>query len=230
MQIKGIEQMEKRKDQSPACYLINLLKAIDINSYAGTEFDYENISKDQMTGLKYAVSCMQEKEQKIVKYRYKDGMCFRAIGEKLGISGTRAVQLHNRVLWELRNPPKNSWYVEGYEAYMTRHEMEMEAARQFGQNKNGPGMEEMPVDSCRDELGMNNRMLNSLHRYGLGTIGKLRGAMQEPHWNASVRGIGDKSADMLVCRMMELGLIDETYEAVKEYKWKNEKKESYIDV
>lgn len=194
------------------CYK-KLLKVVDICAYAGIELNYDNLSEDQVDGLEYAVGKLKNNEREILCLRYGEGMSFRMIGEQKGISATRAGQIHAGAVWKLRQPSYYVWYVEGLEAHYTRREACAERVRLRQQTSESTGILER---SCM-KIGIPYGMYTRLQKAGYGTIGKLQNAMKKSGWQNSVKGVGVKQADIIVCKMMEAGFVREDYAAVQEY-------------
>ena len=147
-------------------------------------------------------------------------MTFRAAGEKIGSSGGYMGQLHKKALRKLGHPSFNAWYVEGLEVHKAALEAEAERAEQEKRER-WADKEGMMAESIM-ELHADISLLYRLVQAGIDKIGKLRDAMQNPRWQDSVRGIGDKSVDELVCSMIKDGFVDENCSAVKEYKKRKE--------
>lgn len=196
------------------CYHKNLLKAVAICGYAGIELDCENLSEDQAAGLEYALCLLKESEQEILWLRYGEGMSYRCIGDQKGISATRAGQIHARAVWKLRQPSCHVWYVEGYRVHYAKRAAGAERIRQCQQKRESAGILEQ---SCM-KLGIPYGMYTRLQKAGFETIGKLQKVMKRRRWQESVRGVGEKQADIIVSRMMEMGLISEDYAAMREYR------------
>lgn len=156
--------MEKKAGLAPCCYK-NLLKAVDICTYAGIELNYDNLSEDQADGLEYAVRRLKSNEQEILYLRYGEGMSFRMIGERKGISAARAGQIHAGAVWKLRQPSYYVWYVEGLEVHYARREAGAERLRLRQQKSESTGMLER---SCM-KIGI---PLNSSHVWCI-TFGSL---------------------------------------------------------
>lgn len=194
-------------------YLEHVLNAIDINKYAGIKLDWTNLTEDQITGLKYAVSRLSDNEQEVLRLRYECKMTFRAIGEQKGISGARAGQIHEKAVYALRKPSQYVWFVEGYNTHNAKREADVERVKQHIKVREDVCILEK---SCR-RLGIPERILVKLQRAGFETIGQLQSVMKKYHWEHYVTGIGIRSADILVCRMVEMGLVGEKDAAVREY-------------
>lgn len=200
-------------------YPQNLLEKIDIRT--DKEINRSGFTQDQLDGLAYAISQLQEKEREVIRLRYQEGMTFRAIGEKTGGSGGYMGMLHKKALRKLGSPSFNAWYVEGLEVHKARLKVEAERAKKAVRERwadkegmMGESILELHADIC---------LLCRLLSNGINKIEKLRDAMQKSGWQDSIRGIGDKSADELVCSMLRDGFVDEGCPAVREYEKRKER-------
>lgn len=212
--IKNINMDKKTENEKTVSdYYRNLLNAVDIHTYADIDLDISNLSDEQAVGLEYAIRLLNENEQEILHLRYGEGMSFRAIGEHRGISVTRAGQIHARAVWKLRQPSCYVWYTEGFTIHDAKRKSGAERIRKSLQKRREIGILEK---SCM-KLGISYGLYEKLQKAGLGTIGNLQNAMKRRTWHDCIRGVGVKQAGLLVCRMMEAGLIDESYAAVQEY-------------
>ena len=194
-------------------YYKNLLNAVDIKTYADIDLDTGSLSNDQVAGLEYAVFRLSENEQEILRLRYGERMSYVAIGEKRGISAARVGQIHAGAVWKLRQPSCYVWYVEGFCIHDEKRKAGADRIRQSLQRQKNIGILEKRCMKLNIPYGLYER----LRKAGLGTIGNLQNAMKKRAWHEYVRGVGVKQAELLVCRMMEMGLIDENYAAVQEY-------------
>lgn len=202
-----------------ASYPENLMKAI--NKGADISIDYKNLSKDQMAGLDFAISQLKENEQEVIRLRYEEGLSLRAVGEKVGLSSSRIGQIHAKALRKLSHPSRRAWYVEGYEAWNGRREAEIERIKQ-SMSECAKGQAAGMLDKSCLVLGIGYGIFYRLREAGIETIGELQHAMRNAHWHGGVNGIGYKSANILVGKMLEFSLVDDSYEAVKEYKDRQE--------
>lgn len=194
-------------------YYRNLLNAVDIKTYADMDLDTDSLSNDQVAGLEYVVCRLSENEQEILRLRYEERMSYVAIGEKKGISAARAGQIHSGAVWKLRQPSFYVWYVEGFHIHDEKRKAGADWIRQSLQKQKNVGILEKNCMKLNIPYGLYER----LRQAGLGTIGNLQNVMKKRVWHESVRGVRVKQAGLLVCRMMEMELIDENYAAVKEY-------------
>ena len=95
---------EKKKaapkpQKSVLTYPYNLLKDI------GNDMP-RALNEDQIEGLRYAVSTLKPKEQKILKLRYEDNKTYQEISEIFSLSRSRVGQINAKALSKLRHPSR----------------------------------------------------------------------------------------------------------------------------
>jgi len=56
--------------------------------------------------LDHLISELTPNEQKVIKHRFWDGLSLRQTGEKIRLTGNRAMQIEDRALRRLRHPEK----------------------------------------------------------------------------------------------------------------------------
>lgn len=79
-----------------------------------------SITADNLAGLHYVLSLLDEREREIIRLRYEESHTQAAIGEMFGISGGRIRQIEQKVLRKLRTPPKWNYIKCGISGNMKR--------------------------------------------------------------------------------------------------------------
>lgn len=74
-----------------------------IDKIHGKSIEYK-LDPDHERGLNKAISCLNEKEQKVIHLYFEDGLTLRKVGEQLGVSSERIRQLLAKAVRRLRNP------------------------------------------------------------------------------------------------------------------------------
>lgn len=124
--------MDKEKKWIKAPYPRNLLYAV-----RGWHEEEEpiNLTQDVLSGVQYAVSTLNDREQFIIKCRYAEGMTLRAIGEKIGVKAERTRQIEIVALRKLRDRKKMMIMTIGLEGYINEQSrIEYERGYQIGFN------------------------------------------------------------------------------------------------
>lgn len=171
---------------------MNLLMDIVTDHIENPGFDLENLSDDQMDGLRYALSTLKPREQLIVACRYEDGMTMREIGERFGVSNTRIGQLLKKCLVKLRNPVRFRNIKDGYSVIL-------ENQRKAHENKERVLREMIDSNQWRDisigELDLTVRSYNCLTRAGIQTLEELLDAYKDIERFVRIRNLGSKSRE-----------------------------------
>ena len=119
--LKGLLQTFVNKQEVYAvrlAYPDNLYRAI-----FGYNSDYQDIDTvDQLRGLEYVLSLLDEREQSVINWRYKEGKTQEEIGERLGITGGRARQIEMHALRKLRSPWNRRYIANGYNGEQYRQQ------------------------------------------------------------------------------------------------------------
>ena len=219
----GVEDQEKvGKKKEEIQYPRNLLETIDINESSDQPIDYQNMSKDQLAGLEYALGMLKTPEPEILKLRYEEGLTFTAIAEKLGKSTSRIGQIHCKALRKMRHPSRSKWYIYGLEGYKERVSVQVEIIKAAGSQKTDY------LGMSMGEYGLPYGISRKLEASGIQNIGELVYALKKPNWDRDIAGIGDASADCVVSKLLEKELIEETCPAVREYKERQKRRREYL--
>ena len=73
------------------------------------------LNEDQMLGLQYVISNLPDREKKIIRHKFEEGMTCRAISEFFGVTPNRISQIKNKALRRLRHPIRSNYIRNGYE-------------------------------------------------------------------------------------------------------------------
>lgn len=153
-------------------------------------------------------SALDERQQKIIRMRYEQGMSYRAIGETFGVGLERARQIKNDAIRKLREPkyymrlcavPKieaRRLQSEVEELTRQKKELEEQIERLYGllgeaETKKAAQLE-TPLSTRIEELDLPIRSLTCLIRHGVKTIEELLNYTKSDL--QGIRNIGKKSA------------------------------------
>lgn len=87
------------------------------------------MTEDHLAGLEYAISQLDDREQKIIRLRYEKRQTFAQIGELFNISVNRASQVARKALRKLYHPKNLKYYKYGLEGHKVRQAEFEEAER-----------------------------------------------------------------------------------------------------
>ncbi len=209
-----------------------------------TEFDYpmslyldlgfdpmDMINMSDLSGLDFVLdSCLTEREGKIIRMRYQEGMTLDACGKIFGVTLDRIRQVQVKALRKMRHPAYYSIIREGKEAFDRRQEtrdilkkateeMMTEVERIKGdtqllrkitnsadEEKVKPIVQKYFDKSKEDivEMGLSTRAYTCLKRAGYNVIGDMIGVSMGDL--LKVRNLGRKSCDEVVAKLREYGI------------------------
>lgn len=87
------------------------------------------MTEDHLAGLEYAISQLDDREQKIIRLRYEKRQTFAQNGELFNISVNRASQVARKALRKLYHPKNLKYYKYGLEGHKVRQAEFEEAER-----------------------------------------------------------------------------------------------------
>ena len=94
----------RRKKKETPPYPQNLLKDVfDPCKYRGEfKIDTENLSNDQLIGLEHVLATLSEREQDVLRLRYRKNMFYREISARVHCTGSCVGQILKRTIRHLR--------------------------------------------------------------------------------------------------------------------------------
>lgn len=119
--------MGRRKRLYPA----NLLTELSLNEEMGTNIDYEKLNADQRNGLDYALSCLTERNQILIREYYENYKSRRQIAGHYHLTENRVRQCIAHALRGLKGNNRMFFYItNGYQGnieHLTRQLTEEES-------------------------------------------------------------------------------------------------------
>lgn len=188
-------------------YPVGLLEALEVNEASEEQIDYDNLTVDQMQGLEAMLLRLSEREYDMVMRRYKDKMTLSAIGECYSITYSRARQIIHRGIVKLRAPASLAYIVRGY-TVQSEYIKEINAPQK---DENGICSKQTILDkeSIRlEDLELPPRTRNRLIAYGVRNLADLVQVVSRSNWNKKIRGVGAKSADDIIRKLKDIGVIN----------------------
>lgn len=145
------------------------------------------LTTDVQSGIQYALSTLNDREQLVLRRRYKESKKLREIGEEIGVKQERARQIESAALRKLRNRRNMLFMTKGVTGYIQeRCKIEYERGYQIGYNAGyQQGVDEAPQGITKagmsitivslpvEALDLSVRSFNALRRAGYITIGDL---------------------------------------------------------
>lgn len=104
----------RRESAESLEYPENLITDIGLEKIFG-ENRYIELDEDRLKGLEYAIGTLPQREQELVKLRYKDRLTLQKCGANFGFSKSRAQQLLARIIRKLGYSGRSVYIRDGFE-------------------------------------------------------------------------------------------------------------------
>ena len=200
-------------------YPENLITAIGLEKVFG-EKKYVPLTDDQIKGLEHAISTLKDREQQLLRYRFKEYMTFSGIGKEINRSPARVGQILTKALRKLSHPTRAVYYKEGFDVVEDRLRQEEERIR----NQKATVNPDMGPFEIREALGqlaelsiyemkLSVRSCNCLARAGIKDLYSLVITVYEDEERfRDIRNLGRLSIKEILKRLMKIGIaIPESY-------------------
>ena len=161
------------------------------------------MTEDHLAGLEYAISQLDEREQAIIRMRYKQRQTFTEIGEHFNISVNRASQVERKALRKLYHPRNLKYYKYGLEGHKVRQAEFEEAERKRAYT-------DKVLATTIYDLDFSVRTFNNLIRANCGNVGDLVALSEEDILN--VKNMGKKQLAEVALKLKALGLLHTAWE------------------
>lgn len=158
------EKKARRKELLNEPYPMNLMLTINEVISRMKPLETEDIEQDNIDGLLYAVTLLQERTQEVIRLRYAEKQTYKKIGEKLGISAEGAHYLVSQAERKLRSRD-----LYGYIKYGKVGSEERRIRLEEERRKDELGVMEKPID----ELHLKPRTEIRLLANGCRTVGDV---------------------------------------------------------
>lgn len=152
------------------------------------------LTQDQMDGLLFALSALDERRRMVLTMRYIRGMTAAAIGKELGgISRARVGQIIEDSLESLIEAGVVGYLRRGLSAKMKSRQAEISK-----EIKKGSRLLNRPIE----DVGASNALIKCLKRNGITTGKQLINVIDSKEWEeSSVKGLG-KGKILEICRIL----------------------------
>ena len=181
-----------------------------------TETPIAPFTDDQLQGLEYAISLLDEREQQFLAYRYEEHMTLAKIGDKHSITTERARQIIRNALMKLKTPSWREYYIYGFSKATERLHNLVENSDPV------PITPDMPNDLIKKilgekgkisihELNLDTRMITRLRFMNVNTLyGLVILIYKYEHAFRGIRDFGDKAyrETFKACKQLGIGIPD----------------------
>lgn len=189
------EKKARRKELLNEPYPMNLMLTINEVISRMKPLETEDIEQDNIDGLLYAVTLLQERTQEVIRLRYAEKQTYKKIGEKLGISAEGAHYLVSQAERKLRSRD-----LYGYIKYGKVGSEERRIRLEKERRKDELGVMEKPID----ELHLKTRTEIRLLANGCRTVGDV--AAMTRNEILSIRMFGRASVHEVAANLGSLGV------------------------
>ena len=183
-------------------YPRNLLLVIQLTAVFPIELSVDNITDDISAGLEYALSSLAEREQEIIRMRYKEHLPLREIGIAIGVTTERIRSLSDKILRKLREPQRLG-YIKygkcGYEALIAQREEEKRNAKVDSQ-----------LQMTLEELDLTVRSFNCLKVRGCDTVGDIAALTEDEI--IKTKNLGKKSMIEIAEALKAIGVYNTAWD------------------
>lgn len=183
-------------------YPYNLITTIIDESVWKLDLPTE-MTEDHLAGLEFAISRLDEREQTIIRMRYKERRTFAQIGEFFDISVNRASQVERKALRKLYHPKNLRYYKYGIEGYKVKKAEFEEAERQRAYT-------EKVMETTIYDLDFSVRTFNNLIRANCEKVSDLVALSEEDILN--LKNMGKKQFAEVALKLKALGLLHTAWE------------------
>lgn len=182
----------------------------------------EEVYKVFVPGFLRAIETLNDREQKVLEYRYKNGLTYEDTGKQFNVTRERVRQIELRAVRKLRNPVLMKTYImdaldkaSQIEARCIALESEnkklKEQLRALGATTTDDG-EHIPVDI--EYMDLSVRSFNCLRRHGIRTVDDLKGMTM--YELMMIRNLGKKSRDEVIEKAKKYGIFIDREEGKNE--------------
>lgn len=176
-------------------YPLNLLEKI----FDG-EIDFE-LATDFDGTLEYVLHTLTDREYKIIKMRFVEGLTYEKCGISYGVTRERIRQVEAKALRKLIHPDRSAMIKYGIQRYIDNKLARITENYEVGLSENKPSdLENISIES----IDLSLRVCNCLKRACIRTIGDLINT--EPKKLARVRNLGKRSYDEIIDKLEKYGL------------------------
>lgn len=214
------------QEDYPKCLVMAIIDSLEV--------PIEEFTPDIVAGINYAVSTLDEREQKLIHLRYEEKKTLSQIGEHFGFQQERSRQIEVRALRKLRKPMNWKYITLGVKgftkvlcdsAYNQGHQVGYSEGYQKGIEDAPKGITKtgfsvnvltLPIE-C---LELSKRAYNALKRAGYNVLGDI--TELDFHTMIRIRNLGVDQRHEIAVGLNKYGLFPTEWDTWLEIKRKNE--------
>lgn len=213
----GNERVAEKRELLKMDYPKNLLYAV-----RGGWEDEEptELTQDVLSGIQYAISTLNEREQYILNERYRGKRTLSSIGEDLGVISERVRQIESKALRNLRHPRCMTFMTKGVVGYIKMvNAIEYERGYKKGYDEGyEQGMKDAPNGVVRagmsvtlsslpiEVLDLSVRAFNALKVAGFNTVGDITPLTRREMIH--IKNLGPKQRHEVAAGLHHYGITD----------------------
>lgn len=213
----GNERAAEKRELLKMDYPKNLLYAV-----RGGWEDEEptELTQDVLSGIQYALSTLNEREQYILNERYQHKRTLSSIGEDLGVISERVRQIESKALRNLRHRRNMMFMTKGVLGYIKEvNKVEYERGYQKGYDAGyKQGLEDSPNDIAEggtsvtisslplEALDLSIRAFNALKVAGFNVIGDITALTRREMIH--IKNLGPKQRHEVAAGLHNYGITD----------------------
>lgn len=213
----------------PNDYPFNMIRAI----YGDAKTDDSHVETTYIKGLYEQIKTLDDKEQKCLSLRYKEGLTLKACGERYGTSAQSIGQTVNRAIRKLRHQSRAYYYEAVPRADLKRLESRYDHLSEKNQQLNealhdlnasdidpdavillAKMLQPEHLDMHINELKLNTRSYNGLARAGLLTVKDIISTPENEL--RRMRNLGAKSLEEIKAKIKAHILLPDSYQMEQE--------------
>lgn len=181
----------------------------------------DEIQSVYLQGIRFAISTLTEREEDVIKLRFKEGLTLRETGQKQNVTQERVRQIEAKAIRKLRHPTRKKLMIaaplselyelqEKYNLLSREHELLVKAMELIqGKVTTPQSIEKMAnaavwMQTELEDLDLSVRTYNCLKRANKNTLRDL--VEMRPGDLQKVRNLGRKSFDEVVNTLKRYGL------------------------
>lgn len=181
------------------------------------ELDFpEEITKDMAAGIEYVIFKLEEREQQVIRLRYKERKSYAEIGKVFQVTGTRVQQIEARAFRNLRFPFNWSFIKYGVSGMLKKSNTNgykqgykkgyFDAIEDFMTVWNSLSKLEDKLDQPIKELPLPSRAVNALFREGYTTVKDIVPLSSKEI--REIKNLGKSSAQNVAKALQDIGVKD----------------------
>ena len=181
----------------------------------------DEVQSVYLQGIRFAISTLTEREEDVIKLRFKEGLTLRETGQRQNVTQERVRQIEAKAIRKLRHPTRKRLMIatplsevqemqERYNLLSREHELLVKAMELIqGKATTPQSIEKMAnaavwMQTELEDLDLSVRTYNCLKRANKNTLRDL--VEMRPSDLQKVRNLGRKSFDEVVNTLKRYGL------------------------